>query len=48
MEQIFLAASDFVAWIEERYGVVAAWAATISTIVLFIIIIWIAIAWAVL
>jgi hypothetical protein len=43
MEQIFSAMSDAVGWIEEEYGVVAAWAAVIVVIVTTLVAICIAI-----
>jgi hypothetical protein len=45
MEQIYAALSDFVGWIEEEYGVVAAWVATLLMIAVSIGTVLITIAW---
>jgi hypothetical protein len=45
MEQIYSAMSDFVGWIEEEYGVVAAWAAVILVLAVSVGIVLMTIAW---
>jgi hypothetical protein len=45
VEQIFLEASGFVDWIEEKYGIVAAWAAAVLVVAVSIGAVWIAFLW---